>query len=122
MKDRGGLWEVNSDATAIFSAAESYFLSATKQFTIKIDYHEIVSTMMKDPWVLSNFSKMKNASSEDVKKEVAFNLMEDLLTLYIRVRSHSYAKDKQQIHKIQASKSKLDHYVQKSKRNHQLWI
>ena len=29
IKNRGGLWKVNSDTSAIFSAAESYFLAAT---------------------------------------------------------------------------------------------
>ena len=106
LKDRGGLWKVNGDTIAIFSVAESYFVTATKQFTTKIDCKGIVSNLIKDPWLLVNFSKIRNSSSEKVKKEVVINLLEDLLTLYIRVRSPSFAKNQQQLHKIQAAKSK----------------
>ena len=106
IKNRGGLWKVNSDTSAIFSAAESYFLAATKKFTNKIDCHEIVTAMLNDSWILANLSSIRRHSSQDVKKEIAVNLLEDLLTLYIRARSHSFAKNKQQLHKIRVSKSK----------------
>ena len=106
IKDRGGLWKVNTDVFSIFSTAESYFLKSTKHFTNKIDCKSIVSSMVEDPWVMVKFSKIKSKSEEKVRKEVVLNLLEDMLTLYIRVRSHSYAKSKQQLHKIQNGKLK----------------
>lgn len=105
-QNRGGLWKVTQDVISIFAAAESHFVTATKRAYNKIDCHLIVSALMKDSWVLLNFSKIRSSSIDKVKKEVAFNLLEDLLTLYIRVRTFSYVKDKQQSHKIQKSKSK----------------
>ena len=51
--------------------------------------------------ILTNYSNICNDIS-DVKKEIALNLLEHMLTLYIRLRSFSYAKDKVQAHKILA--------------------
>ena len=50
--------------------------------------------------VLVNVNKIRRVGDTPIKKEVAMNLCKDLLILYIRVRSHSYAKDQQQKHKI----------------------
>ena len=61
---------------------------------------------MKDSWVLANYSKIPSCCADEVKKEVALNLLEDLLMLYIRVRTFSFVKDKQQLHKIRAKKGK----------------
>ena len=59
LKNRGGLWKVNISTTNVFTIAESYFLSATKDFVSKIDAKHIVSELVKDPGLLSldfNFS------------------------------------------------------------------
>jgi len=106
IKDRGGLWKVNSHTFNIFAAAETFFLKSTEHFTTKIDCKAIVSNMMRDSWILCNFSSIRNKCTEKIKKEVVVSLLEDMLTLYIRVRSHSYAKNKQQLHKIQSGKVK----------------
>ena len=106
LKDRGGLWKVNVTVFSIFKTAEFHFLQATKNFTTKIDSKGIVSSLLKDPWILACFSKIRSKSESPVQKEVAMNLFEDMLSLYIRVRSHSYAKNKQQLHKIQSGKTK----------------
>ena len=41
-----------------------------------------------------------------LKKEIALNLLEDLLTLYIRVRTFSFAKGQIQSDKIKQSRLK----------------
>ena len=99
-KDRGGLWRVKSDVQRIFTFAESYFLSSTREFVTKINAKHIVSKLMQDMYVLAYFNTIRKSSEENIKKEIGLNLLEDMLTLYIRLRSHSYAKDKQQLHKI----------------------
>ena len=44
---------------------------------------------------------LKIKSEEAIKKELALNLLfEDLLTLYMRVRSFSFVNDQQQAYKI----------------------
>jgi len=106
--DRGGLWKVNKDVVDIFCIAESFFLSTTKNNSSKIDSKAIVSALMKDTWVLLSFSQIRRSSPDTIKKEVVLNLIEDLLTLYFRVRTFSYVKDKQQLYKIQKSKTRTN--------------
>ena len=61
---------------------------------------------MKNATVLHHASVIKDKSEAEIKKEVFLNLLEDLLTLYLRLRSFSYANDQQQPHKIQQTKVK----------------
>lgn len=100
-KNRGGLWKIKHDVITIFTIAESYFLSATKQFVTKINAEHIVSSLLSDTYVLIYFNSFRRCC--EVKKEIGLNVLEDMLTLYIRIRSHSYAKRKQQQHKLNAS-------------------
>lgn len=106
LKNRGGLWKVNSDVVAIFSIAESYFESVTKNFVSKIDAPKIVSVLMADAILIAYYSSMRRSSELFVKKEIALNLLADMLTLYIRIRSHSYARNKQQEHKVNKDATK----------------
>ena len=59
---------------------------------------------MENCMVLERFAKVRRSSPDNIKKE--FNLLEDLLTLYIRVRTFPYVKDKVQAFKIRNSKTK----------------
>ena len=102
----GGLGKVNEDVLAIFSVAEAYFLSSTKKLQNKIVSKDIVNARMENCMVLESFAKVRRSSPDNIKKEIAFNLLEDLLTLYIRVRTFSYVKDKVQAFKIRNSKTK----------------
>ena len=104
--NRGGLWKVNEDVIAIFSVAETYFLSSTRKLQNKIVSKDIVNALMENCMLLENFAKVRRSSLDNIKEEIAFNLLEDLLTLYIRVRTFSYVKDKVQAFKIRNSKTK----------------
>ena len=55
---------------------------------------------MKDCGILADFSKLRNLSPDPVKKKVSLNLLQYLIMLYIKVRTFSFVKDKQQLHKI----------------------
>ena len=103
--DRGGLWKVKREAVNIFCEAEAHFVNCTRTIHNKIDSKEMVGQLMQNCGLLHNYEKLK-LCAEDVKSEVSKNLLEDLLMLYIRVRTFSYVKDKQQLHKIQAQKGK----------------
>ena len=100
----GGLWKVNEDVVTIFSVAEAYFLSSTKKLQNKILPKDIVNALMGNGKVVESFSKIRRSFPDSIKKKIAFNLLEDLLTLYIRVRTFSYVKDKVQAFKIRNSK------------------
>ena len=104
--NRGDLWKVNEDVIAIFSVAEDYFLSSTKKLQNKILSKDIVNALMENYIVLESFVKVRQSSPGNIKKEIVFNLLERLLTLYIRVCIFSYVKDKIQDFKIRNSKTK----------------
>ena len=70
------------------------------------DATKIVSELMAKPSVLVYYNTMRRRSELFVKKEIALNLLADMLSLYIRVRSHSYAKNKQQEHKMNKDTTK----------------
>ena len=104
--DRGGLWRVTSDVTSIFKVAEHYFKCATQKPTTKIGCQIIVSSLMTNLIVLTHAAAIRSKSSDLIKKEIVLNLLEDLLTLYIRARSFSFAKDQQQAFKNRQAKLK----------------
>lgn len=106
LRDRCGLWFVNSTTNAIFTSAESYFRAATSRFVQKVHAPTIVSEMLLDSWVRSNFDILRNSAEQEIEEELGLNLLEDLITLYIRLRAHSYAKDKQQLSKMQKDRTK----------------
>ena len=51
--------------------------------------------------ILINYYGVYNDTPEEVEKEVALNLLDHILTLYIKVGALSYAKKKVEMHKIQ---------------------
>ena len=97
---------MKSKVFKIFSIAESYFLSGIWCFVSKLDSENIVSQLLNDTYLISLFGNIRESREIKVKKEIAINLLSDMLMLYIRVRSHSYAKDKIQCHKMDKDSSK----------------
>ena len=63
LHDRGGLWKVTEETICIFSTAESYFISSTKQQPNKIDCPNIVTALMKDCYVLMGGSRFLSTRS-----------------------------------------------------------
>ena len=56
---------------------------------------------MKNPFIHERMSKIRSRSADTIiKKEIALNLLEDLLALCIHVRTFSFAKGQIQSHKI----------------------
>ena len=82
------------------------FRQATTTFDKQIDVKKMVSQLLENPSVLSNFNKVRNQSAEKVSKEIALNLLDHLITLYIRVRTFSLVKDKREMHKIASKRKK----------------
>ena len=103
--DWGGLWKVDNNVTLIFKVPECHFKAITSVPTTKLHCKSIVFILMKNPIIHENMSKIRSKSANTIiKKEIALNLLEDLLTLYIRVRTFSFAKGQIQSHKIKQSK------------------
>ena len=67
----------------------------------------ILSTLMKNPIIHDNKSKIRSKSIDGfIKKDIALNLIQNLLALYIRVRTYSFAKAQIQSHKTKQSRFK----------------
>ena len=68
--------------------------------------------------ILINYYSVYNDTPKEVEKEVALNLLERMLTLYIRVRAFSYAKKKVELHNIQRNISKSHSIRTKMKKSY----
>ena len=105
-KNRGGLWIVSNPVIQICQHIEAKFRSVVKKFYNKIDSQTLIDDLMKNCGILSNFDKIRNESEEKVSKEIALNLLEQIITLFVRARTFSYVRNQQQLHKIGAKKKK----------------
>ena len=104
---KSGLWTVTTEVFQIFCNVESYFRRSTTVTSKKIDSKKMVSDLLKNSIILYNYNVLRNQSSEQVSKEVAINLLEHLIALYIRVRIFSLVKDKRELHKMESKKKKM---------------
>ena len=61
-----------------------HFKRITSIPTTKIDCKSIVSNLMKNPFIYESMSKIRSKSTDtNIKKEIALNLLEDLLEIKI---------------------------------------
>ena len=109
--------KVRPEITTIFSVAEKihqiiYFYI----WCFTINTKKMIEKLMVNSELLINYYSVYN----ETPKEVALNLLERVLTTYIRVRAFSYAKKKVELHKIQRNISK-SHSIRTKMRN-LIWI
>ena len=82
--DRGGLWKVDNNVIIIFKVSECDFKTITSNLITKIDSKSIVSTLMKNPIIHENMSKIRSKSTDTItKKEIALNFLEDLNCIFV---------------------------------------
>ena len=62
--------------------------------------------MKNNSIVISTFNCLCYGIEPRVNKDISFNLLENMLTLFTTVRYFSYAKDIKEKHKIKSNKSK----------------
>lgn len=105
-KNRGGLWTVTAEVLKIFSIAEINFCESSSAVVFQIDCPKIVNQLLQESEVVSNFTCICNNAEQVVEKEVAMDMLESLLTLYVRVRAHSYAKNIKEKHMVATKKQK----------------
>lgn len=106
IKNRGGLWKVNPQALQLLKQAEIIFCRSSGTNIRHINADEIVEITMKDPLVRSNARFLVSSAEMNVDKEIAKNLFEHVIHLYIRVRSHSLAKEIKEKHKANNKSTK----------------
>ena len=72
----------------------------------KKDINDLCEDLLKNPLVQSHYYNIYSSISRKVSKENAVNLLEELMLLYLRIRSHSFAKDVKETYKMKSKKSK----------------
>ena len=88
--DRSGLWKRSEYVNFSCSVVKAYFLSSTKKHQNKIVFKDIVCALMGNCTLLESFATVRRSSPDNIKKEIAFNLLEDLplYKKYILVFAH----------------------------------
>ena len=100
--NRGGLWGITRPAQTIFIRTEKYFRFLTSNYPVTgIDINEIRSKSTNDSEVLTAFNCIKANSELKVDNRVAKDVLQNIIHLYIRVRSFSFARDVVQKYKLQ---------------------
>ena len=105
-KNRGGLWYTNNNAIEIFMKTENVFKIETSETLSCIDSNKIVKKVMGDGMVKMYYNNIQDEAGILVDKEIALNLLEQLIMLYVRVRSHSFAKQKIEAYKVECKTKK----------------
>ena len=117
--DWGGLWKVDNNVTLMFTVAECHFKTTTCVPTIKIDCKSIVSTLIKNPIIHENMTKIRRKSTNTIiKKEIALNLLEYLLNCMFMSRHFLLQKARYKVIKSSNQNWNQDHCEPQWKR----WI
>ena len=74
----------------------------------KIVSRDTVNAVMENCMVLESFAKVRRSSLDNIKKEIAFNFLEDLLTPYMRVHTFLMLKTKFRLSKSETAKQNQD--------------
>ena len=105
--NRGGLWKVNSNVEQILTQAELKFLEHTRTPNTKqINVPAMVNALTSNQDVIANYQSWCSLASLVLDQEVSDEMLERVLTFYLRERAFSYAKDVVNNFKSKQSKSK----------------
>ena len=116
--NRGGLWLGNDTIQSLFTIVEEVFwLKTNKQVVTKIDSAELVHLLMNDARILGHFNILLEECQDEVPRRVALDTLEQMLALYIKVRSFSFAKSVTQKHKVEMVQGKAKALRKEIKRN-----
>ena len=77
------------------------------QTNCKATYKDLVAGVLKDPSVLSNYNDLCLDANVKVEKEVRMDLSELMVTLHVKMRTFSFAKDIREKHKLLPSKKEV---------------
>ena len=105
--NRGGLWSITEPAQKIFVMAEHYFRQLTPKVASQgIDIVTITLKATSDSDVLSNYGLIITDAEIKPASHVIKDVLHGIMTLYVRVRSFSFAKDVIEKYKIRMKQTK----------------
>ena len=104
---RGGLWGINKDAESIFLKTEINFRKFCPSFSSrKIDMDLIIAETMHDCTVKQAFDALVNNLDTIPESTLLKDILFSIISLYVKVRCFSFARDIIQRFKIEAKKGK----------------
>jgi len=106
IKDRGGLWALKSPVIRIFEICEEEFYVSSQGFMKSLNGDDMVVKLCKNIIVRSNFKQLCQQCDVQIAGEYSKNLLEKLIQLYLRVRSHAAAKSIKESAKLESKQSK----------------
>ena len=77
----------------IFTVTEETLGERTVNILHSIDLNAIKSYLLKDSGIVTIYSNLVEESVMKLANELKYNLLENMLKLYLRVRSFSFAED-----------------------------
>ena len=120
-RDSGGLWKTNKTMQQVFLKCENIFREKTAQFSTKIITTDLLELMMESSVIKSCFQTLCYEIDPKVDKEISSNLLEQILTLFIHVRTFSFAKDLTEKQKL-SKKTLKKHSIQRGKKSQQPFV
>jgi len=106
IKDRGGPWALKSPVIRIFVICEEEFYVSSQGFMKSLNGDDMVVKLCKNIIVRSNFKQLCQQCDVQIAGEYSKNLLEKLIQLYLRVRSHAAAKSIKESAKLESKQSK----------------
>lgn len=104
---RGGLWTITEPAQKIFLKTEHNFRQSTSTAGLqRVDIAGITHKSVSDSELLSNYHLMVANADLVAGSHAIKDTLHGIISLYIRVRSFSFAKDIIQRHKIKSKQTK----------------
>ena len=105
--NRDGLWAISKTAQLILERTEHYFRDATSKANVQnIAFANTISRSVHDVEVVSAYNSMLSNSELIINSSVAKDVLHNIIQLYVKVRSFSFAKDIIQKHKIRLKQMK----------------
>ena len=106
VRDRGGLWRANPKIIDLFVQWELLFRSRTSVFFTSLSTKDFVVDIMTNIIVRSNFNSVCMSTDNLVSQEIQKNVLEQMITLFVCVRTFSFAKSTRERHKIAKKESR----------------
>ena len=105
--NRGGLWSISEPSQITFLKTEQYF----RRFTytpglMRVDITGIAQESISGCDVLSNYNIIFAEAELELDKHIEKDVLHNIVSLYVRVRAFSFAKDIIQQYKIKSKQTK----------------
>ena len=100
--NRGGLWAVSREIQELYREAELEFRNATlSMVTTKINIDLIVNKLLSNSKLIDIFNTIiEGCELQTRDKTTIYSTFQTMLDLYLKVRAHSYAKDKVNMYRM----------------------